>query len=111
MDLSASPSTVASGNVNIVVTNFGFRTHELVILPLTDGQAVGQRTVGSDGKVDEGGSVGEVSNNCGSGTGKGILAGSLGWTMLTLTPGHYEFICNLSNHYSAGMYQEVIVNP
>ena len=111
MGLAASPSIISSGKVNIVVTNTGMRTHELVVLPLAAGQSAGMRTVGADGRIDESGSLGEVSNNCASGRGEGILSGSRGWTTLTLAPGRYEFICNLPNHYLAGMYQEVVVNP
>jgi len=82
-----------------------------VVMPLADGQSAGQRIVGSDGEVDETGSLGEVSNNCASGVGEVILSGARGWTTLTLNPGRYELICNLPNHYAAGMYQEVVVNP
>lgn len=109
MALAVFPSRIVTGKLKIIVTNVGSRTHELVILPLANGQEAGQRVVGSDGKIDESGSLGEVSNNCASGAGEGILSGSRGWTTLTLAPGRYEFICNLPNHYSAGMYQEVIV--
>lgn len=111
MGLVASPSIISSGNVNIVVTNMGSRTHELVVLPLAAGQSAGMRTIGADGRIDETGSLGEVSNNCASGAGEGISSGSRGWTTLNLAPGRYEFVCNLPNHYSAGMYQEVVVNP
>ena len=110
MNLTASPSTIRAGHVNILVTNFGIRTHEVVILPLSIGQSAGQRTIGADGKVDETGSVGEISNNCGAGTGDGILSGSRSWANLTLAPGRYELICNLPNHYAAGMYYELQVN-
>lgn len=110
MSLAASPSNISSGKVNIFVINMGTRTHELVVLPLTSGQSVGTRVVGTDGRIDESGSLGEVSNNCASGSGEGIHAGARGWTTLTLAPGRYEFVCNLRNHYSAGMYQEVVVN-
>ncbi len=110
MVLSASPSTLVSGKVNILVTNFGMRTHEVVILPLANGQSAGQRIVGTDGKVDETGSVGEVSNNCNAGVGEGILPGSRGWATVDLAPGRYELICNLPGHYAAGMYYELQVN-
>jgi uncharacterized cupredoxin-like copper-binding protein len=109
MGLSAYPATIVSGKVNILVANVGMRTHEVVILPLATGQVAGERTVGSNGKVDESGSLGEVSNNCAPGSGEGILAGSRGWNTLNLAPGRYEFLCNLRNHYSAGMYQEIVV--
>lgn len=111
MGLVASPSIISSGKVNIVVTNMGRRTHELVVLPLAAGQSAGMRVVGTDGRIDETGSLGEVSNNCASGAGDGIFSGSRGWTTLNLAPGRYEFVCNLPNHYFAGMYQEVVVNP
>jgi len=109
MRLKANPATFPAGKVTLVVRNFGWRTHELVILPLAAGQPAGQRTPGSDGKIDETGSLGEASTSCGSGVGEGITAGSAGWTTLTLTPGRYEFLCNLKNHYANGMYQEILV--
>lgn len=109
MGLSTFPSVVPAGKVNIVVTNMGMRTHEVVVLPLTEGQNAGTRIVGSDGKVDESASLGEASKDCGTGSGEGIVSGSRGWVTLTLAPGRYEFLCNLPNHYSAGMYQEIIV--
>ncbi len=110
MTISASTSTLVSGKVNIIVTNFGMSTHEVVILPLANGQSAGQRHVGSDGKVDETGSVGEISNNCGAGIGEGILPGSRGWASLVLAPGRYELICNLPDHYASGMYYELQVS-
>jgi hypothetical protein len=109
MRLSAYPSTISSGKVNVIVANLGVRTHEVVILPLASGQRAGARVVGSDGRVDESASLGEASHNCASGSGEGILARSGGWVTLNLAPGRYEFLCNLPNHYSAGMYQEVVI--
>ncbi|SDO16569.1 Uncharacterized copper-binding protein, cupredoxin-like subfamily [Nakamurella panacisegetis] len=109
MMLRARPSTVAAGQVSFVAQNMGWRTHELVILPLAAGAAAGQRSVGSDGKVDETGSRGEASNGCAAGSGEGIGAGQVGWVTLMLAPGRYELLCNLQNHYSAGMYQEFTV--
>lgn len=109
MRLTAFPSAVAQGTVTMIVSNMGMRTHELVVLPLVDGQAVGTRAVNAEGKVDEATSLGEASNNCGSGSGDGILSGSRGWVTLTLAPGRYELLCNLPNHYSSGMHQEITV--
>ena len=51
----------------------------------------------------------EVSASCGADAGEGITSGSAGWTTLTLPPGRYELVCNLPNHYAAGMYQELTV--
>jgi uncharacterized cupredoxin-like copper-binding protein len=81
----------------------------MVVLPLAPGQAAGQRTAGSDGKVDETGSLGEASGSCAAGSGDGIQAGSVGWVTLNLPAGRYELICNLANHYANGMRQLLVV--
>jgi uncharacterized cupredoxin-like copper-binding protein len=109
--LRAQPSTVAAGRVSLVAANMGWRTHELVILPLTAGDSAGQRVPGPDGTVDETGSLGEASTSCGAGAGDGIQAGTVSWTTLTLAAGRYELVCNLPNHYADGMYQEFVVTP
>ena len=50
----------------------------------------------SAGKVDEAGNLGEASNTCADGSGDGIESGSVGWVTITLTSGHYELVCNLT---------------
>lgn len=109
MMLRATPTSVTAGEVNLVVSNMGRRTHELVVLPLTAGGDAGQRVPGADGRVDEDGSLGEVSDSCAEGAGDGITASSIGWATLTLPVGRYELVCDLENHYSNGMYQELDV--
>jgi uncharacterized cupredoxin-like copper-binding protein len=109
MMLQASPVSVPAGQVSFVVDNKGWRTHELVILPLNAGAGAGQRTVGADGKVTEDGALGEASTSCGAGAGDGITSGSASWVSATLPAGHYEMVCNLANHYSDGMHQELDV--
>jgi uncharacterized cupredoxin-like copper-binding protein len=109
MMLRAVPATVAAGQVSLVAANMGWRTHELVILPLAAGGSAGQRAPGPDGKVDETGSLGEASTSCGAGAGEGIQVGAVGWITLTLAPGRYELICNLANHYVDGIHQELQV--
>jgi uncharacterized cupredoxin-like copper-binding protein len=109
MMLRAAPATIPAGEVSIIASNLGWRTHELVILPLAAGALAGQRVPGSDGTVPETGSLGEASHSCGRGTGEGITSGTVSWTTVTLRPGHYELICNLPNHYADGMYQELVV--
>ena len=107
--LRAVPATVPAGKVSLVAQNKGWRTHELVILPLAAGEQAGQRVPGPDGTVDEKASLGEASASCETGAGDGIRAGTVSWTTLTLAPGRYELICNLPNHYADGMHQELQV--
>ena len=102
MSLSVSPATVPAGQVSLVASNRGWRTHELVILPLTSGADDGQRLPRGDGKVDEAGDLGEASKSCSGGAGEGIRAGAVGWTTVTLSRGRYELVCNLRNHYEDG---------
>ena len=109
MMLRAVPASVPAGQVSFVVANMGWRTHELVVLPLAPGQQAGQRVPGPDGKVDETGSLGEASASCTAGTGDGIKAGTVGWVTLDLPAGRYELICNIRNHYANGMHQLLVV--
>ena len=134
MMLRASVTSVPSGQLTFVAQNMGWRTHELVILPLPAGSVAGQRREepgrnarprreepgsgnarprreepGSTGKIDESGSLGEASAHCAAGTGDGIPAGAVSWVTLTLPPGHYELVCNLANHYGNGMREEFSV--
>ena len=108
MSVAASPSSVPAGEVSFRVWNTGTMVHELVILPLSPGGA-GSRAVGSDGRVNETGSLGEASRTCGEGTGDGIAPGAASWVTLHLDPGRYELICNLPGHYSMGMFTELEV--
>jgi uncharacterized cupredoxin-like copper-binding protein len=109
MGLSADHATVPHGTVSFLVTNDGSIDHEMVVLPIADSRTVGTRSVGGDGKIDEAGSLGEASKTGGSGAGDGIAPGGSGWVTVTLAPGHYELVCNLANHYSAGMYTQLDV--
>ena len=110
MRLVVDRTTVPAGTVSLVLSNAGFRTHEMVVLPLAAGQQAGARPVGYDRKVDETGSLGEASQTGGSGAGEGIQPGTAGWTTLNLSAGRYEVICNLPGHYAAGMYAEITVS-
>ncbi|MEV7007743.1 sulfocyanin-like copper-binding protein [Streptosporangium sp. NPDC051022] len=109
MRLSVTPSQVPSGTVSLRVVNEGVTTHEVVVLPLPSGQTVGKRDEGPGQRIDEAGSLGEASHDCGAGEGKGISPGSTGWTTLKLSPGRYELVCNFPGHYAGGMYAELDV--
>lgn len=110
MRMTADRNTVAHGPVSFLVTNAGTISHELVILPLPEGQIPGTRPIGADAKIDEAGSLGEASNTCAEGAGQGILPGASGWVSVTLPPGRYELVCNLPGHYAAGMYTQLTVS-
>ena len=109
MRLSADRVSVPQGTVTFRVSNNGGIAHEMVILPLPDSQSVGVRPVGSDGKINEAGSLGEASTTCGEGSGQGIAPGASSWVTITLAPGRYELVCNLPGHYAAGMYTQLTV--
>ena len=109
MGLSTDHATVPRGTVSFLVTNNGSIDHEMVVLPLTGSQRPGARPAGGDGKVDEAGSLGEASTTEGAGSGDGITPGASGWVTLTLAPGHYELVCNLPGHYTAGMFTQLDV--
>ncbi len=110
MTLLTAPDTVPAGQVTLVASNVGWRTHELVILPLPAGAPAGRRVPGADGKVPETGSQGESSRACTAGSGEGLGAGTVGWTTVTLAAGRYELVCNLPNHYADGMHRELTVS-
>lgn len=110
MMLRATPANLPAGQISFAVGNVGWRTHEMVILPLPSGQQAGQRLPGADGRVDEARSLGEASASCTSGSGQGITSGSVGWVTLNLPAGRYELVCNLRNHYANGMFQSFQVS-
>ncbi|NUP52002.1 MAG: hypothetical protein HOW97_32480 [Catenulispora sp.] len=109
MGMTVSPQTVPAGTVTLDVMNTGMRDHEVLVLPLAAGQAIGQRTVGADDRIDESTSLGEVSATCAAGAGDGLKPGAVGWTTLNLAPGRYELVCNIAGHYGAGAFAELDV--
>ena len=109
LGLSADHASVHHGTVSCLVTNDGSIDHEMVVLPLADSQTAGARSSGGDAKIDEAGSLGEASKTGGSGAGDGIVPGASGWVTITLARGHYELVCNLPRHYTAGMNTQLNV--
>lgn len=103
-------ATVPAGQVTVVLRNAGSRPHELLVMPLAPGQAIGQRAVGADDRISETGKTGEVSPVCPTDTGvDGTVPGGSSQVTLTLAPGSYEIVCNLPGHYRAGMYATLTV--
>lgn len=103
VSIVASPDSAPSGVVTFVATNTGALNHELLVLP-APADGVGTRVVGSDGKIDEVGSLGEASTSCGRGAGNGISPGATSWVTLHLVPGNYELLCDEPWHYANGMF-------
>lgn len=110
MGMSVVPQSVPAGTITLDVVNVGMRDHEVLVLPLAAGQQIGQRQVGSDGRIDESSSQGEVSNTCATGAGDGLRPGATGWATITLAPGRYELVCNIAGHYAAGAFAELDVS-
>lgn len=109
MFLGTDRAAVASGTVTLRLTNDGSVDHELVVLPLADGEQIGHRAVGPDGTIDESTSLGEASASGAEGEGDGIAPGATGWVTLDLAPGRYELVCNIAGHYAAGMCALLVV--
>lgn len=98
-DFKFTPSelTAPAGKLTVTAKNAGQEEHELVLLrtdraadaiPVTDGQA------------SEEGSVGEIGEQA---------PGKSGAHSFTLKPGNYVFICNVKGHYAAGMRGSLVV--
>jgi uncharacterized cupredoxin-like copper-binding protein len=90
MHIMVSPKRVPAGKVTFVVRNAGIVEHELLVIAWPKG---GKLTV-THFKADESASLGEVSE---------LKPGKTGRVTLTLRPGRYLLICNLSGHYQLGM--------
>ena len=96
----SAPKTVSTGNLVLRVRNEGPDSHEFIIvrmngrLPLrTDGLTVNEETLQPD--------------NVG-----GLEPGETGTVRdlrLHLTPGTYQFFCNMAGHYMAGMHGRLVV--
>lgn len=89
-------STVAKGKVTFNVNNVGRLVHEFVVIK-TDKPANG---LGTGSRVPEAGNVGETGD---------VQAGASKTLNVKLAPGHYALICNIPNHYAAGMHADFTV--
>ena len=97
-DLSAS--TGPAGEVTFNIQNDGEKTHEFVVVS-TD-TAADELPVTADDEVDESQftPVDEVED---------ITSGSSATLTVTLEPGHYVILCNLTGHYAKGMAADFTV--
>jgi uncharacterized cupredoxin-like copper-binding protein len=104
--VTPTAATISAGSVTFNVTNNGNIPHEFVVLR-TDTPAsaikVGSFENESD-RIDEdhaGTNVGETGD---------LEAGASKALTISLTPGHYVFVCNLPSHYRLGMHFGFIVS-
>ena len=84
--------SVKAGKVTFTFVNNGNRQHEMIVLK-TD-TPFDQLTVGSDNKVSEDDSVGEISETD---------AGKTAVKTFDLAAGKYVLVCNIEKHYAQGM--------
>jgi uncharacterized cupredoxin-like copper-binding protein len=97
MGITATPAAAPTGVVSFQVSNTSKDTvHEMILIYLADPKAA-LAYIEKDGKVDENkiGDVGEVSE---------LNPGTAGTLTKVLKPGEYLLICNVANHFMAGMW-------
>lgn len=90
--LTVDPLSVKAGAVTFTFKNTGTRQHEMIVLK-TD-EAFDKLVVGSDNKVSEDKSVGEISETD---------AAKTEVKTLDLAAGKYVLVCNIEKHYAQGM--------
>jgi uncharacterized cupredoxin-like copper-binding protein len=90
-------SSAEAGTITFKTTNDGDDAHELVVIR-TATKASKLKT-NDDGEASEKGKAGVVK----------VDAGKTKSLKLTLKKGHYALICNIGDHYSAGMRKDFTV--
>jgi uncharacterized cupredoxin-like copper-binding protein len=102
--ITPSQPSVPAGPVDLTVTNGAPIGHELLIFR-TD-LAADKLPIGSDGRVDEGGTgIVKVFDS-----GANVDAGKSTTFHTALSAGHYVLVCNLPGHYAGGMHTAFTVN-
>ena len=107
MTLTASPATAPAGDVTFVVKNTGTIDHEAVVLktndpynkiPITDGERpTGVPVTHGANKVSEDANIGETGD-------PNLKPGDTRtFTIKNMTAGTYVIVCNIAEHYGAGM--------
>jgi len=94
-----TPGHISAGAAELVVTNHGPDTHELIIvrsrrsqLPLRlDGVTVDEEALHAVATVE------------------GVAPKGVGRVRLHLAPGRYELFCNMAGHFMAGMHGDLVV--
>jgi hypothetical protein len=94
-----TPGHIPAGEAELVVTNHGPDTHELIVvrsrrsqLPLRlDGLTVDEEALHAVATVE------------------GVDPKRVGRVRLHLAPGRYELFCNMAGHFMAGMHGDLVV--
>src|SRR5262245_28319313 len=104
--ITPSSPVAKAGTVTFHVKNEASDdTHEFVVILTT--VAADQLPLDADGNVDEAatgnfGTLGELGE---------LKAGTARDFTVSLAPGHYVLICNISGHYKSGMHADLNVTP
>lgn len=100
-EFKLSSSTGPAGDVTFNIQNNGDKTHEFVVVS-TDTAADSLPVDEAADEVDETQftPVDEVED---------IVSGSTATLTVTLEPGHYVILCNLTGHYAKGMAADFTV--
>ena len=94
--VQAAPSSAAHGRVTFVVKNAASMEHELVVIKTSHrANALPLK----NGRASEAGSKGETE----------VAGGKTKRLTLNLAAGHYALICNIGQHYKAGMRTDFTV--
>jgi len=106
MTLTASPATAPAGDVTFVVKNTGTIDHEAVVLktsdpynkiPISDGGDPPAPVAHGANKVSEDANIGETGD-------PNLKPGDTRtFTIKNMTAGSYVIVCNIAEHYGAGM--------
>jgi uncharacterized cupredoxin-like copper-binding protein len=96
-------ATIHAGEVTFDFENKGTINHEVVLIR-TD-YAPDQIPIASDGRMNE-----EDPRSLNVGETGEMVAGKAVTFSVKLTPGRYQLVCNIANHYLKGMYSEFIVS-
>jgi hypothetical protein len=94
-----TPGHIPAGEAELVVTNHGPDTHELIVvrsrrshLPVRlDGLTVDEEALHAVATVE------------------GVAPKGVGRVRLHLAPGRYELFCNMAGHFMAGMHGDLVV--
>ena len=99
--IKVEPATTGAGSVTFDITNAGAQVHEFLVLK-TD--LAEDRLPVSGDKVEE-----DAPGITLVGEKEGIGPGDHPTLTVTLQPGHYVLICNITGHYSQGMHASFTV--